>query len=133
MGRNLKSLRCNLDSAGAAPHPPRALPTQLLRTFKCFVRDLRLFFIAVCTPPSSCPTNPPAQCFKKLFLCKIFSLIIMAILDITFYCISAYHFSSLCAESARARLLLADGAITVHNVYFVKYIFPRNRTSSDLS
>ena len=22
---------------------------------------------------------------------------------------------------------------TVHNVYFVKYIFPRNRTSSDLS
>ena len=28
--------------------------------------------------------------------------------------------------------LRADGAPTVHIVYFVQYIFPRNRTSSDL-
>ena len=38
LGRNLKSLRCNLDSAGAAPHPPRALPAHqpnVLGNFLC--------------------------------------------------------------------------------------------------
>ena len=29
--------------------------------------------------------------------------------------------------------LVKGNVIAVHNVYFVKYIFPRNRTSSDLS
>ena len=92
MGRNLKSLRCNLDSAGAAPHPPRALPTQLLRTFKCFVRDLRLFFYKPYQPYQPYqPTSP--------MLCKIYFLSIMAILEdylLLHFCISFFLFNSIC-------------------------------------
>ena len=35
------------------------------------------------------------------------------------------------AESART--VTGIRALTVHNMYFVKYIFPRNQTSSDLN
>ena len=40
------------------------------------------------------------------------------------------HCTRGCQSTSRARSYFV---VPVHNVYFVKYIFPRNRTSSDLS
>ena len=38
-----------------------------------------------------------------------------------------------CHRSFPSRTVQHASVVTVHNMYFVKYIFPRNRTSSDLS